>query len=540
MSLLTQTEAPPRSSSQGSSWVEPIEAVESGILRCSALENLCARVYPSPTLFFQLRANEDPLQHYKHMCRGLGRVLNKYPFMAGTLRSDERGAYNIEIPPAPRAGARFHYADFGGDYTFPSFRELQAGGFPFADGKNDGLSKLKPDPFPLHVDGSPAFLPQLTHVRGGLILTMAMSHLLGDMVILHKFLDSWAEETYEVATALAEGRPEAPVPKRVADELVDRSRLIPQHDGPAGFEEMARLAKALPDWTLVNPTDPVALENMKSIVPPPYIPPSQAHATQELRTTVASVWRFPLASLKALHRAVQAASPTSSKISSSDVLTAYLWERIFQAKYLPSASETTQHLPTHSELVFAGELRRRLNPPLPADFLGGCVDMMRCSAPTRTMTARTTGKNPKDFSNLATLALSLRASNAAWAEPQYHTLLTLSQRTPLSPGFVPRGPIDLLCTDHSRAPSVRTSSWGPTLGCSVAYREPYIGRDPPAGEITVLPRCADGGLEVMVSAERVVVERLGGDGDLGGWGERVFVLGDVVEEKRGRDARARL
>ena len=59
---------------------------------CSAIENLCARVYPSPTLFFPLQANEDPFKHYRYMCRGLGRVLNRYPHMAGNLRLDERGA----------------------------------------------------------------------------------------------------------------------------------------------------------------------------------------------------------------------------------------------------------------------------------------------------------------------------------------------------------------------------------------------------------------------------------------------------------------
>jgi hypothetical protein len=119
-------------------------------------------------------------------------------------------------------------------------------------------------------------------------------------------------------------------------------------------------------------------------------------------------------------------------------------------------------------------------------------------------------------------------------------MLALSQRTPMSPGFMPRGPIDLLCTDHSRVPSVRTNSWGPALGSPIAYREPYLGREPPAGEITVLPRCENGDLEVMVSAERVVMGRLVEDGDLRRWGVRQFVMHDVVEEKRRRDGRARL
>lgn len=460
--------------------------------------------------------------------------------MAGTLRLDERGAFSVEVPPAPRAGTRFYYADLSDDYTFPSFRQLQAGGFPFADGKLDGLSRLRPDPFPAHEDGSPTFVPQLSHVRGGLILTFSYTHMIGDLVILQAILDVWAKETCEVATAAAEGRPESPVPKAIADHLVDRFRLSPRHDGPASFEEMARLAPALPDWTLVNPTDAVALENLKSIIPAPYIPASQAHATKELRTTASGVWRFPLASLEALHRAVQDASKTGTRLSTSNVLTAYLWERMFIAKYLPSAAEPNRPPPpAHSEIVFAVDLRRRLTPPLPADYSGACVDLLRCSAPTTTLTARSV--NPAGFSALAETATALRKANTAWSEETYTTVLALSQRTPVVPGFAPRGPIDLLCTDHSRAPSVRINSWGLRLGTPIAYREPYLGREPPAGEITVLPRCANGDLEVMISAERVVMGRLVGDGDLGVWGERVFVMGDPVGgEKRRKDGWAGL
>ena len=534
--LITQNLAPPRSSTKGSSWVEPIYALTPETVPCSAIENLCARVYPSPTLFFKLRPNEDPVQHYRYMCRGLARMLNKYPHLAGNLRPDDRGAFSIEVPPAPQAGSRFYYTDLSGDYTFPSFRELQAGGFPFADGVSDGLSRLRPDPLSAHEDGSLIFMPQLSHVRGGLVLTVSFSHLIGDMVLLQAILDTWAQETCEVATAAAEGRPEAPVPQQIAKNLVDRSRLLPRHDGPATFEELAEPAgQAVPDWKLVDLTDIVTLETMKSIVPAPYIPASQAHATKELRTTISGVWRFPLASLKALHCVVQASSKTGTRLSTADVLTAYLWERIFDAKYLPSISG---HAPAHPEIVCAAEVRRRLNPPLPAGYMGACVDLLRCSATPQALTARST--DPNNFSQLAEIATSLRTANGNWSEEKYMALLSLSQRTPISPGFVPRGPIDLLCTDHSRVPSVRVNSWGPGLGCSVAYREPYLGREPPAGEITVLPRCANGDLEVMISAERIVMGRLVDDGDLRVWGEMQFLMHDAVGEKRRRDGRARL
>ena len=119
------------------------------------------------------------------------------------------------------------------------------------------------------------------------------------------------------------------------------------------------------------------------------------------------------------------------------------------------------------------------------------------------------------------------------------TLLSLSQRTPFSPGFVPRGPIDVLVTDHSRGSSVLEADWG-GLSSPVAYREPQLGRDPPAGKVTIMPRCKNGDLEVMISAEKVVLDRLKQDADLSMRSDLIFLLHDVVAEKKKRDAKARL
>jgi hypothetical protein len=120
------------------------------------------------------------------------------------------------------------------------------------------------------------------------------------------------------------------------------------------------------------------------------------------------------------------------------------------------------------------------------------------------------------------------------------TLLSLSQRTPFSPGFVPKGPIDVLVTDHSRGSSVLEADWGHGLRVPVAYREPYLGRDPPAGEVTIMPRCKNGDLEVMISAEKIVLDRLKQDVDFVARSEIVFNLHDVVAEKKRRDAKAKL
>lgn len=540
MSLITNNEtAPLRSSTAGSSWVQPLLPVQERTSPCSAIENLCARVYPSPTFFFPLNPNDDPLQHYAHLARGLSRVFNQLPFLAGRLRQDARGAFTIEIPTSSEAGTRFYYADLSKDFTFPSFQELRDAGFPYGDGQFDGFSELRPNPFPEHKDGCPVIIPQLSHVRGGLVLTCSYSHLIGDLLMLPTWCNNWALQTREVACATAEGRAEIPVPVPCADHVINRTRLTPPNPGLTSFEELNYLSKTIPDWLLVDPTNAVALENMRSIVPPAYVGPSQPATEQEARAPTSGVWRFPLASLKALHAAVQEASETDTRTSTMDVLTAYLWAHMFRAKYATSSfSSNGEHVPKHSEIIYAGDVRRRLDPPLPKDYLGAAVDLFRCSAVTSRLVAPS--KQAQELANVAELATAIRKSNANWSEGDYMTLLSLSQRTPFSPGFVPKGPIDVLVTDHSRGSSVLEADWGHGLRVPVAYREPYLGRDPPAGEVTIMPRCKNGDLEVMISAEKIVLDRLKQDVDLVARSEIVFNLHDVVAEKKRRDAKAKL
>ena len=142
--------------------------------------------------------------------------------------------------------------------------------------------------------------------------------------------------------------------------------------------------------------------------------------------------------------------------------------------------------------------------------------------------------------NIAELDASIRMSNANWSEADYMMLLSLSQHTPMSPGFVPQGPIDVLMTDRSRGSSVTEADWGDSLGSPVAYREPYLGSDPLAGKITIMPRCKNGDLEVMTSAEKIVLDRLKRDDDMGRRSGIVLALHEVVAEKRKGNAKARL
>lgn len=516
----TTTTSLPRLSSTGSAWIEPAIATEPRLIRCSAIENLCARVYPTPALFWPLENDDDATVWYQYMCRSLSRVLVQQPHLAGFMRQDARGAFDIEIKSAPQQGTRFYYADLSRDHTFPTFEEFAQAGFPFADGNADGLSRLRPDPFPQHEDGSPVITPQLTHLKGGLILNISFTHIAGDLLQLREFCNTWAAETTEVARAALEGRQEVPPPCPWPSEMTDKSRLIPDIPGPATMEELRGLSKAVPKYQLVDPTDPVALEAMQNIVPRAHIPACVSSPEEELRTTVSSVWLFPMAALKRVQSAAQAARP-DVKLSTMDCLTAFLWARFFAAKYVSDSD--LERAPARSELVYAGDVRRRMSPPMHPSYMGACVDLFRVQASSTTLL----GSSSDD---IATLGSAIRQSNGEWSEEEYMALLSLSQRTPLSPGFVPRASIDLLVTDHTRVASVTTADWGPGLGACTAYREPYIGRTPPAGELTMLPRRSNGDIEVMISGEKITLLRLAKDEEMKKASKRLFITHDVPEE----------
>lgn len=66
--------------------------------------------------------------------------------------------------------------------------------------------------------------------------------------------------------------------------------------------------------------------------------------------------------------------------------------------------------------------------------------------------------------------------------------------------------------------------WGSGLGRCEAYREPYLGRVLPRGELTLLLSCDNGEVNVMFAGEAVVLERLGNDKDMNAVASCQFII----------------
>lgn len=131
-------------------------------------------------------------------------------------------------------------------------------------------------------------------------------------------------------------------------------------------------------------------------------------------------------------------------------------------------------------------------------------------------------RKPGNLPASTSLPLQSESRTPTGVETDYMKLLIVSHRTPFSPGSVPRGPIAALVTDYSRKLSVLEADCGYGLGSPLAYREPYLGRDRPAREVTIRPRCKNNDLEILIGAERVVLDGLKQNVDTGKRSEFVF------------------
>jgi hypothetical protein len=507
-----------------SSWVEPARPVRPSLIRLSALDNLTAPVYPSPTEFFPLKPDADPRQLYEDCKRGLARYLYQHPHLSGRIVKDETGRNSIEIPPPPYAGVNLEFHDHRDIKEMPSYEEFRKFGWPLADGDQDGLGKLRQKVFPSSQTGDPIVIAQFNVIKGGIVLHMSVAHAICDLVQCRDMMGSWARNTCAVATARTKNLPEPPLPQQVAANLMDRSPMTPNVQIEHDLDKLAARAANLPHWEMLDPRDP---EKMGKTIDGLF---TKARLTDndlanfpedKLRQMSSCVWTFPQSSIKTLRLLAERASPKDTRMSSLDCLTAFTWQRYFAAKWAPD-SPGAEPIPTTTRIVYVGSVRPRLTPPLPLDYMPACVDFFPVTAQTGDFTSAA----PE---TLAKTAAMIRSSNNSWSEEAFHEMLEIAQMHPMNPGVVPKGPLEALVTDHTRLSPAMLEDWGPGLGRCEAYRSPYFGREIPGGEITLMPGHGSGEVNVMFAGEAVVMERLRNDKKMNALASCQFTMDDFVK-----------
>ena len=196
-------------------------------------------------------------------------------------------------------------------------------------------------------EGIPLVVLQLNFIQGGLVLGIAIHHVLSDGPGCDGFLTTWAENT----TSIAEGQP----PKPMAYALDHGSP--PLHIDPPSVSRFHEIKDAYP--VLRNAGGPMA-------APPPGF---------QMPTLVPQMWHFPKTKLAKLKLQASGSTPQSSNddgwISTYDAIMALLWSRITAAKVPLLKPDTSTAFTT---LVHAVNTRGLwTNPALPERFLGSAA-----------------------------------------------------------------------------------------------------------------------------------------------------------------------
>jgi hypothetical protein len=271
---------------------------------------------------------------------------------------------------------------------------------------------------------------------------------------------------------------------------------------------------------VLDPTDPGKMvDDIANVFVQADVTGANPDQLEYFLTPTSGIWRFTPPKLRALVDAVRRVDP-GAKLSNFDIVTAFIWQRLWMAK----RGNRRGGGPQTAQIVTAMDVRRKLNPPLPATFLGACVDLVRVCVDRDILQPQ-----QDRWEGISRIAKRVHEFGSAWNEADYMELLKISLRTPMCPGLIPRGPIDMLVTEHSIFGLGMRADWGAELGCSVALREPYISRETPRGEVIILPRQPTGDLDVIISAEQIVLERLIVDVDMWTVCENVCVRHNVLE-----------
>lgn len=304
------------------------------------IDNILPRYYVSKLFLFpssQSVATTDTIEALKD---GLEKTVQALPLLAGTVHEiqpatdqEQRGRLCV-LPPWHKMSDMFSVEDLTNNRAL-DYSDLRAAGFPIH--KLDAATLL-PQETQLGPNARCVMLVKVNKIKGGLIVVHSLSHGFMDGGGMAVVVKVWA--------AFCRGEDGA---RYLTREVMDRSQLMHGTMGSkvADFPELTHTPRA--------PLAQTATLGKKQAV--------------QYETFFFS--REKLAELKTMASITESQSKSNDWVSTSDALCALLTLCIKDT--LPKSIRLT--------LGLAMDFRSCLDPPLPADYIGNAVHMLRIPLP---------------------------------------------------------------------------------------------------------------------------------------------------------------
>lgn len=452
--------------------VKPSTIIGPEIFDLSPCDQFAPRMYMSFLLCFQLDSDADPQKVYSELRCGLSDALVEYPVMAGRVVTYDTARDRIQIRLSCDDGVLFQYNDLTSPELqppFPDFHHLEQSHFsPVTLGPS--LSSVQ-EVYPTGSD-CPALYLQANFIKRGLLLAFCPHHSTADALGWTGFLRSWAKYTSAATNGLR-------VTPRRSLEIMNRSLLF-----------QVRTDVALEDCHLLVKIDNVA-ETLKleSRV-------FNAAPTDRAFSNILNIyWYFSPERLQALKTASQSKDKVDSWVSTNDALCALLWRHITIARQLRESLYET------SSFQIPCSIRGRLSPKLDPEYAGNANIHGSCSYSIEKLCSTA----PDCQSSVANAVReAINRVDDPMVRNLFGTVDSLPKMRSAKYNFNLRPGPDFWVTTFADYDWYGLD-WGNHLG-KIA-RQRYIFQHLPSFAI-ILPRCRDGGLEVFLTLEAEVFERL--------------------------------
>ncbi|KAI1758313.1 hypothetical protein F4782DRAFT_20543 [Xylaria castorea] len=491
-------------------------------MRLSPLERFMPRAYVRQIYCFPT-SNPSAISTLSHGLIGLARDV---PYILSRVVSDKPGtgsavAANTQCH-SPDDIFSWHDLSASIDYD-----TLKAGHFPPSAFLAPGV--IPPDTIPPYPASPAVFHARASLVKGGLILCVAVYHVVVDITGFDALLKIWASHCRNSSS------------REIGFDAswIDRGPLFSASENWSNPSIHAPMPKLLHTRTPEELARRAGLSQAGQVA---------GSGQKSYRT---GIFYFPHQQLRALKDAVNAhitSQEPGSWVSTSNILSSLLWSAILEAEgnfgLLNIDEAVTDNDTRTSTLSFPVQFRSVLRPPLPQDFLGAAFlmtnakvlhrDVCRIS---RTRTNSEPGARDQklklvpqaqieadravdsvDIPSLAKVALAIRKSMQGIDDVAVRQVLAyLEAQTDINP----EAPLILGPPRYDAGGSgasvvswadqhIYELSWGEAIGRCDTVRLPKMGyeRDP-----IVLPRVPSlngdsGGLEVIMSYEESAMQRL--------------------------------
>jgi len=455
-------------------------------VKLSPIDQFTIRVYTPALLLFRLSANASRAVVSSELQRGLASLLDDIPILAGNVITEDetRGTVQLDIP--ENAGVLFKVKEMVDAEKGPvlDFAELEKACFPSSSLDPSLLSPIHLVPEPV----APCLAVQANFIRGGLILATYVHHSVADGAALGTFWKAWSRHTAAVSEARL-----IPTSESFAFEALERSPLF----------QGTRSRRKLTDFPGFKETRrPITADSGTS---PLYVAPGSKASTEAKTATklppklAIAYWYISRDKLRKLEEMAKPKDPKESRRTESEVLSAFIWQHYSGARCLLERGVETVafFMPCNG--------RARLDPPLHPDYLGNAVVHSRAELPI----AELFSSEPDALYRIASV---IGASVDWWSSDTIWDLLGAMEAWPRV-GDVERS-MDITCqtdleiTNTSPFPLYDTY-WGANLGNPQIFRMPAIFVLD--GQVNILPRWLDGGLEFITYLDVETLDRLRAD-----------------------------